>query len=171
MKQSSLNLTKNEKKFLISVLDDGNRIDAEIARKINISKSSAHRIRQKLEDNGLISEYIAIVDLDKLGVDVFFVIMFEWEKFDDDELTKKSFKALEKDPHVVFFADCEGSQGITNVLFVGFKDVEEFNTYFKELRKMYGKYISNIINFMIPASQMIKNDFTELAKYMIKNYK
>ena len=102
MKQSSLNLSKNEKKFLISVLEDGSKIDAEIAREIGISKSSAHRIRQKLEKSGLISEYIAIVDLDRLGVDVFFVVMLEWDAFKNEELTKKSFKEIEGDPHVVF---------------------------------------------------------------------
>ena len=169
MKQSFTNLSNTEKKFLISLLNDGSRIDAEIAREIKISKSSAHRIRQKLEKSGLISEYIAIVDLDELGVDVFFVILFEWNKFDNIELTKKTFKELENDPHVVFFADGEGSQGITNVLFVGFKNVEEFNKYFKKIRRNYGKFISNIINFMIPAKQMRKNDFTELAKHIIQN--
>lgn len=169
MKQSFINLSENEKKFLISVLNDGSKIDADIAREIRISKSSAHRIRRKLEKSGLISEYIAIVDLDKLGVDVFFVILFEWNGFDDEELTKKSFKELENDPHIVFFANGEGSVGMTNVLFMGFKNVDEFNKYFKGFRKKYGKFINNIINFMIPAKQLIKNDFTELAKFAIKN--
>lgn len=169
MKQSFTNLSLNERKFLISVLNDGSKIDADIAREIGISKSSAHRIRQKLEKTGIINEYLAIVDLDKIGVDVFFVVLFEWSRFDDEELTEKSFKDLENDPHIVFFADGEGSEGLTNVLFMGFRSVYEFNKYFKNFRKKYGNKINKIVSFMIPAREMIKNDFTELAKHVIEN--
>ena len=169
MKQSSLKINKSEKEFLIHLLKDGHKNDAEIAKEVSMSKSSIHRIRQKLENSGVIADYIPIIDLDKIGVNVFFVVMFEWQSFEDEALTKKSFSDIQKDNHVVFFGNGEGSEGHTSVLFLGFRDVYEYTLYFREFRKKYGKSVGHISSFMIPSKEILKNDFTGLARDAVEN--
>jgi len=171
MKQSLIKLNESENKFLIALLRDGHKSDAEIAGEIKMSKSSIHRIREKMEHEGIIADYIPVIDLDKVDINVFFVILFEWQSFEDDVLTGKSFEDIQKDDHIVFFGNGEGSEGHTNVLFMGFRDVYEFNLYFKAFRKKYGRSVGRIMSFMLPSKEILKNDFTGLARAAIQNLK
>ena len=84
MKQSIENFTENEKKFLKLLLEKGNISDAEISKKTGMSKSTCSRIRKKMEKI-LISEYIPIIELDKVGIEVFLVLLFKWNAFDKED--------------------------------------------------------------------------------------
>ncbi|MBI2653312.1 Lrp/AsnC family transcriptional regulator [Candidatus Woesearchaeota archaeon] len=163
MKQSIENLTENEKKFLELLLEKGNISDADIAKKTGMSKSTCSRIRKKMEKL-LISEYIPIIELDKVGIEVFLVLLFKWNSFDKEDLTKKTFHEFEKDPHVIFLANGQGSAGQSTVMFMGFKSLEQYNEYFKEFRKKYDKYIENVNSLILPSKELIKHDFTEIIK-------
>jgi len=166
MKQNIKNLTKNEKKFLRCILDNGNITDTEIAKKTGISKSTCSRIRKRLEGS-LITEYIPIIELHKVGINVFLVLTFQWTAFDDEELTKKTFSGFEKDPHVIFLANGEGSTS-SSVMFVAFEDLEGYHSYLKEFRKKYGKSAHKINTLLLPSKEVIKNDFTEIIKQVLR---
>ncbi len=168
--QQKINLLKeNEKKFLLHILVDGNLTDTEIAKRIKINKSTCSRIRKKLEKN-FISEYIPIIDLEKVGIDIFVVLIFQWRGFDNKEKSKKFFLNLKKDPHVIFLANGEGA-AISTVVFLGFRDIKEYYKYFKELRNKHDKFIRNINSLILPSKEVIKNDFTEIIKYILRNKK
>jgi len=169
MQQNMDKLTENEKKFLICLLDDGSLTDTKISKIIKVNKSTCSRIRKKLEKE-FISGYIPIVELDKVGIDLFIVLTFQWKGFDDKELTKKFFLYLEKDPHVIFLANGEGA-GITTIVFLGFKNVEEYHNYFKEFRGKYDRYINSFSSLILPSREVKKNDFTEIIKYVLENKK
>ena len=163
MKQSIENLSEYEKKFLKLLLEKGNISDADIAKKTGMSKSTCSRIRKKMEKI-LISEYIPIIELDKVGIEVFLVLLFKWNAFDKEDVTKKTFNEFEKDPHVIFLANGQGSAGQSTVMFMGFKNLEQYNEYFKEFRKKYDKYIENVNSLILPSKELMKNDFTEIIK-------
>ena len=93
--------------------------------------------------------------------------MFKWTAFDNDTLTKKTFESFDKDPHVIFLANGEGSGGLSTVMFMGFENLEQYHSYFKEFRKKYDKYISNIHTLMLPSKEVIKNDYTEIIKQVL----
>ena len=171
MKQSSLKLTKNERMFLTTILEDGSKTDAQIARDIDVSKSTAHRIRKELEKREIISEYIPIIDMDKMGVEVFLVLMFQWTEYKNKELTNKMLKELENDPHVIFLGNGEGSEGLTTCVFFGFQNLEEYNTYFKNFRGEYEEYLGKITNLLIPSKEIMKHDFTEMLKSILRGEK
>ena len=162
MTQNFIKLSDNEKNFLKCILDNGNITDTEIAKKTKISKSTCSRIRKKLEKS-LISEYIPIIPLDKVGISVFLVLTFQWTAFDDEQATNKAFSEFKKDPNVVFLASGEGSTSST-VIFVAFEDLESYHTYLKDFRKKYGKYANQINTLLLPSKEVIKNDFTEVIK-------
>ena len=168
MKQSIEKLSLKEKKFLISLLEDGSKSDAQIAREIGLSKSTIYRIRKKLEKEGVITEYIPIIDLDKLGVEAFLVLVFQWTAFKNKELTKKIMRELKKDPHVIFLANGEGSEGLTTCVFFGFKDLEEYNNYFKKFRSKYEDFVGKSVILLIPSKQIIKHDFTDLVAFILR---
>ena len=166
MKQSIENLSENEKKFLKMLLDKGNVSDAEISKKTGMSKATCSRIRKKMEKT-LISEYIPIIELDKVGIEVFLVLMFKWSAFDRQDITKKAFGEFEKDPHVIFLANGQGSAGQSTVMFMGFKSLIQYNDYFKEFRRKYDKYIENMNSLILPSNEIQKQDYTEIIKEII----
>ena len=133
MAKNTIKISENEKKFLKCILDNGNITDTEIAKKTKISKSTCSRIRKKLEKS-LISEYIPIIPLDKVGIKVFLVLTFQWTAFDNEQATNKAFSEFKKDPNVVFLASGEGSTSST-VIFIAFEDLESYHAYLKDFRK------------------------------------
>lgn len=163
MKQSIENLSENKKKFLKMLLDKGNISDADIAKKTGISKATCSRIRKKMEKT-LISEYVPIIELDKVGIEVFLVLLFKWNAFDKQDITKKSFEEFEKDPHVIFLANGNSSSGQSTVMFMGFKNLEQYNEYFKGFRKKYDRYIENVNSLILPSNEIQKQDYTEIIK-------
>lgn len=168
MRKSFINLSKNEKKFLISLLEDGSKTDVQISKETGISKASASRIRKKLESEKIIAEYIPIVDLDLIGIDVFLVFLFQWKTFKDDKLTSQIMRELESDPNVVFLANGEGSEGFTTCVFLGFKNIEEYHSYFKKFRKKYENHIGKMSTLLIPSKEIIKHDFTDITMKILR---
>jgi len=166
MKSEIEKLTKNEKTFLRCIVEHGNLTDNEISKITKLSNSTCSRIRRTLEKS-IISEYIPIIELHKVGVNVFLVITFQWNVFNDLQLTKKTFAKLKADPHVVFFANGEGSVS-NSVLFMAFQNLEKCYDYLKKFREEYGKYTQNITTLLLPSKEIIKNDFTEIITEMLK---
>ena len=166
MQKSIHNLSNNEKKFLISLLEDGAKTDSKISKETGISKATCSRIRKKL-NKSLISDYVPIIELDKVGINVFLVLTFQWRSFNNEELTKKTFNELERNSSIIFLANGEGSE-ISTVIFMGFKNLEEYHNYLKEFRKKYGLHISNVNSLLLPSKEVIKNDFTEIIKKVLK---
>ncbi len=160
-----INLSEKEKKFLLCILDRGNITDTEIAKETGLSKSTCSRIRKKMEDN-LIQEYIPIVPLDKVGINVFLVLTFQWSAFDNESVTEKTFSEFKKDPQVVFLANGEGSTS-SSVMFIAFEDLESYHAYLKDFRKKHGKYAHQINTLLLPSKEVIKNDFTDVIKTVI----
>ena len=168
MKQSFINLSDLDKKFLIRLFESPESSDSDIAENIGASKATVGRIGKKLRKSGLIQSFLPIVDLDSLGVDFFAVITFGWKSFDNIKITSKMEKAIEKDPKVVYFSGGESSGGLTHMLMVGFQNMPEYHNWMRECRTNYGENITDCRTFFIPAKKIIKQDYTGLIKYILK---
>jgi len=165
MKQSFNNLTKKEKEFLSAILDKGSVSDAEISKKTGISKPTCSRLRKKLEKN-LIEEYIPIIPLDRAGIDIFVVLMLKWNRFNDDKLTRETYEAWENDPRVVFLANGQGNPYST-IMFLGFRNINEYHEYFSGFQKKHDHNVSNLNSMIFPSKEVIKMDFTEILKFVL----
>jgi DNA-binding Lrp family transcriptional regulator len=168
MKQNSIKLDHNETKFLLSLLKDGSKKDAEIARETGISKATFHRIRKKLEKDGVISEYIPIIDFDRIGVEIFQVVILQWLKFSDKKLSEKVFNEWENDPHVIFLANGQGAK-FSTVLFMGFTNIHEYDDYMRTWKSKYEQYIGTTETLILPSTGLVKTDFTDLVSHVLKN--
>ena len=171
MKKSIKKLSESETKFLTALIQDGSKSDTEIAKEIGVSKATAGRIRKSLQSGGIVQDYIPIVDLKQFDVDMFVVIMFRWNASDNKQLTQKLNKDLDQDPHVIFLANGHGSNGLTTVLFLGFKDVEEYNSYFDRLNLKYGNNMGNIITLISSTKGIVKQDYLPLVLKRLKGTK
>ena len=170
MKQSIIKLSKYEKLFLKSVIKNGNKSDAEIARETGMSKATANRIRKDLEKRNIILQYMPLVDLDRMSINIFMIVLFHWKGYKDEKLTQAMINDLEKDLHVAFLASGEGS-GYTHVLFLGFHDLSQAHVYFNKFRMKYENEIENMVSFFIPSNEIRKQDYTDLVKYALEEKK
>jgi len=168
MKRNNLKLSEIETKFLFSLLENGGKTDAQIAREIKVSKATAHRTRKKLEMEDILVDCIPIVNLDKLNIKFFAIVMFQWNKFDDEKMTNDLLKDLKNDPHVVYLAAGDSSEGLTNVMMLGFPDLSAYHSYIQEFRKKYKNYADNIRSFFIPSEKILKQDYTGLVKHILE---
>lgn len=169
MKQKLIELDKNETKFLLSLLESGAKSDAQISREIKVSKATTSRIRKKLEKNRIIEDYIPIIKLEKIGVEIFQVLLLQWIRFGDTKLSEKVFSEWEADPHIIFLAHGQGAN-FTTVLFMGFKDIHEYDEYSKQFRAKYSNYIGKTEIIILPSDKVIKNDYTHLVSHMLKKF-
>ena len=168
MKKSISNLSETERKFLLSLLQDGSKIDAQIAREIGVSKATAHRTRKKLEEKDILVDYIPIVNLDKMDLKFFAILLFQWNKFDDKKLTEEMLTDLQKDPHVVYLAAGDSSTGLTHAMMLGFSDLSGYHAYLERFRGEYKGCVDNINAFFIPYEKIIKQDYTDLVRHIIE---
>ncbi len=159
-KDSVDDLNSNEKKFLISLIEDGSKTDTEIAAEQEMSKSTANRIRRRLEDEGVIQEYIPIVQLESIGVDVFASISMVCDgEIDEDEIAAM--------PNVIFLGETDDFQQKL-VVFAGFSSFEEYNTFIEEFKEEYRGRVSEFDNNLIAPGNILKEDFTHLIKHKIR---
>mgnify|MGYP000636771533 CR=1 FL=1 len=168
MKNNLVKISETEKKFLSALMENGSKTDSQIAREIKVSKATAHRTRKKLEEEGILIDYIPIVNLDKIGIRFFAIVMFEWNKFDDKEQTQKMLNSLEKDPHVVYLASGDSSNGLSHTMMVAFPDLSGYHSYMKKFRGKYKNYVDRINSFFIPSEKILKQDYTDLVKYILE---
>ncbi|MDO8553746.1 MAG: Lrp/AsnC family transcriptional regulator [Candidatus Micrarchaeota archaeon] len=168
MQQSIKKLDNNETKFLISLLEAGNKTDTKIAKEIHLSKATVNRIRKRLELQGIITDCIPILNLDYFGVNMFAVVLFEWRDFDNSKETQAMESEFSKTPQVVYFSVGESSSNLNYVAMLGFFDMADYHAFFNEFRKKYQSAIGKIEVFFIPSKRIIKQDFTDLAKLVLK---
>ncbi len=162
MKQSTIKLSKLEIKFLKSLLEDGSKHDVQIAKETNMSKASAHRIRKKLQEEEVLVDFLPIVDLEKFGIEFYTILIYQWLDF-NEESTSKMVKEITDDPHSVYFATGESSDGMTHVVMLGFIDLSEYHAYVDNFRKKYKQKIGKFFSFFIPSKNIVKQDYSGLV--------
>jgi Lrp/AsnC family leucine-responsive transcriptional regulator len=162
-----MKLTKNEKKTLKLLIENGRTSDAEIARMLTITPQAVGKIRKKLETEGIIQGYSTSIDYEKIGVKIMALAMF---KFTTEArktiLTEEDINQRIKGPHIInFYRVPEGD--VTHIVTYGFRSLEELDHYFHILQTERG-HVSEIIKlFIFSAASMRKKSDKELMVKII----
>ena len=166
MQQSSIKLTKTERRFLISLTKGGDKNDSEIAKEMKVSKGTVSRIRKKLSEEGLLAGATPKLDLEKMGVCFYYVLVFQWNAFADRKLTEKMEKDFTSTAQTIYFA--EGSNPNSKYIAkMAFVDFEDYNEFIAEFRRKYGASISGLETFFIQPKRVLKEDYGDLVKMLI----
>lgn len=163
MKQSSITLTKTETEFLKSLMKGGFKSDSEIAREIKASKASISRIKKKLRKDKILLDFTPIVDFEKIGIKLFAMVSFEWTNFKSEKVTKQMENWVESRPNTILLAEGESVEGLNYLVYLGFKDLEDYHMYFKEFRREFGTYIKQVHAFFIPITKILLHDYGKLV--------
>lgn len=124
-----IRLTKNEKKTLKLLIDNGRISDTDIAEYLKVTKQAVGKIRRKLEDNGIIMRYSAELDYHKLGISVFALanVISNPRCGKDDQSCQQHFA---KNPFVIKM--CKLPEQNRFSVFYGFRDLMEMENYLKD---------------------------------------
>jgi DNA-binding Lrp family transcriptional regulator len=163
-----LKLTKNEKKALKLLLENGKISDSSIAEKLKISSQAVGKIRKKLELT-LIDSYTINLNYSKLGIKTFCIslskITSEGKDIGELELEEK----LINNPHIVeIFRLPTGNY--THLILYGFTDTDEMDNFFhsKKIIDSHYKYIENRELFTFSNHSLIKNNPKQLFEKIIE---
>jgi Lrp/AsnC family transcriptional regulator, leucine-responsive regulatory protein len=131
-----ITLDETDFELLRALQDDARLSTAELGARLSISQSPAWRRLKRLEQDGVIEGYRAVVNRKKLGLSVLAMVLIGMERHDDAS-ARKFEKAVSELPQVVL---CHGMSGPEDfLLLVVAKDLDDYsNTLLGKLRSLPG---------------------------------
>jgi len=78
-----INLDKTDRKILSILQSDGRLTNQEVAERVNLSPSPCLRRIKNLEEAGVIRQYVALLDADKIGLGLLAYVNVRLEKHSD----------------------------------------------------------------------------------------
>lgn len=130
-------LTKNDQEVLKRMLGQAKMSDAEIARQLRVSQQAIFKIRQKLEDKGIIQGYMPIIDFKKLGIHVLVVLEVRVKSVVWDVLSEGQVAQRLRDIPQVISAYRVPEAQITHVIVMGFRDIEQKDAVLMKLQTRF----------------------------------
>jgi Lrp/AsnC family leucine-responsive transcriptional regulator len=82
---AGIELDKTDRKILAILQADGRQTNQEVAEKVNLSPSPCLRRIKRLEQAGVIRQYVALLDPDKLGLGLLAYVNVRLEKHGDSQ--------------------------------------------------------------------------------------
>ncbi len=141
-------MKKRETQVFFELLKDGRMPDKHIAQKIRTTQPTVTRIRQKLEREGYIKKYGAIVDFKKVGISMLVVTMFKWADYTIEKKQDEARKDILHMPELLSLCRGEGMRGKTNIIISAHKNFKSYEDFVRALRKRWGNYVTDIESFI-----------------------
>lgn len=123
-------LDRTDKKILGILQEDCTLPVAEIGRKVGLSTTPCWRRIQRLEEEGVITRRVAILDPTKVNAKVTAFVAITTNQHTEDWLERFA-KAIKELPEVVEFYRMAGS--VDYLLRVVVADIEAYDTFYKKL--------------------------------------
>jgi len=158
-------LTGNEKTILKILISDSRTPDIEIGAKLKISSQAVSKIKRKLKQLDLISDYVTDLDYSKLGINTFALVLldispFSFEKYSGDKSILKNAIGFYR----VFKND------ITHIALFGFRDLEELDKYFDSLHSKHSDHIKIKNVYTFPVQSFLKHSFNDLFFLLVREF-
>lgn len=130
-------LTENDKEVLRKIIEHAKIPDSKIAGDIGISPQAVFKIRNKLEELGIIKGYTPIIDFKKIGIHVLTLLIIRlrpdvWNRYSDDMVSER----ISKIPYIISayrVADARAS----HILLIGFRDTAQKEHYLSQIQTKY----------------------------------
>src|SRR3989344_9177777 len=160
-------LTRNEQEVLKKIIDQAKVPDLEIAKKMGLSQQAIFKIRHKLEEVGIIKGYMPIIDFKKVGIETLVVLGIRftkqvWEKYSDDQISE----SIRKIPQVIIAYRIPES-GISHLLVMGFRNMEQKDRYLMKLQTKYSKEIEIVRVYPFAVDRIIKESNVGLLNIIL----
>lgn len=159
-----IKLTLREKQVLTELLKDCKISDQEIARRLKTSRPTIFKIRQRLENSGIIKGYVPLVNFDKLNLNLQAVVLYRWRDYSKIEELEKNFKFISSLPDVILFIKGEGMGSKTDLIISIHEDLKDYETFIRKLKYQWKDNVENVEVFLSSIEGISKGyDFSSPA--------
>ena len=156
-KKQPLRLTKNDKYVLKQLIEHGRISDSSTAKKLGITPQGVLKIRNKLEDLGIIEGYIPKINYKMLGINVLVLAIVKflpetWSEYSEAEIREK----VKQHRYIIWGCRIPESDA-THIFLYGFKNIKQMDEHFVRVQTKLSKIIEikRIYNFSV--EQVIKD--------------
>lgn len=160
-------LSKNEKEILKLLLDNGRIADTEIAEKLKISPQACRKIRKKLEDEGVIEGYTCNLNFEKIGVNMFAIVLAKLKGDYWKEIGDIRAKEILKDVPLSIFSSLPSSSEMTYAAVYGFRDLKEMDQYSFIAKTKYTDYYELVHIYPFSCHSLVKDNPNQLFKTIL----
>jgi len=134
-------LTENDRSVLKKILNMNKIPDSDIAKSMKLSPQAIFKIREKLEDSGIIKGYMPIIDFKKIGINVisFLIVRLSssvWKTFSDEQISDRISKA----PYVID-AYRVADENASHILLLAFRDTAQKEKYISEIQTKFAEEV------------------------------
>ncbi|MBS1257673.1 MAG: hypothetical protein MAG551_00718 [Candidatus Scalindua arabica] len=156
-----MKLNKNEKFVLMLMVKDPLITNKDIAKKLKITSQGVGKIRKQLYKKGIIKNHELGLVYEKLGVNILAIAMIKilpsvFKKFKKNELDK----VLKHMNVIRSYAIPETD--ITNIIIYAFRNIKEYDSYFRNILKDFGDYVEIKHTFVFSSGSKIKSSSKDI---------
>ena len=160
-------LTENDRLVLKKILDSNKLPDSEIAKTMHISPQAVFKIREKLQNSGIIKGYMPIIDYKKIGINVMLLLVIRltsnvWKNFSDDQISEKISKA----PYIIN-AYRVADENASHILLLGFRDTEQKENYISQIQTKFSQDIQIKASYTFSVDKVISQNTVGLLHEII----
>jgi DNA-binding Lrp family transcriptional regulator len=151
-------LTENDKIVLKKILESKRIPDSDIARTMKLSPQAVFKIRNKLEDCGIIKGYMPIIDFRKIGINVMIILIVRltskvWKNFSDDQISER----IAKTPYVIEAYRVADEQA-SHVMVLGFRDTNQKEQYVAQIQTKFAEEVQIKAIYTFSVEKIISQD-------------
>jgi DNA-binding Lrp family transcriptional regulator len=136
------------KQLLSELLKNSKRSDRELAKILKTSQPTISRMRHTLVKKGVIREFTAIPDPEKLGYEIMAVTFAKAKETLTPSEQEKAKKLVLDEPRVVFVASAEG-MGKNGIMISVHKDYADFRSFMDQLKFQSDGYVQEADSMLI----------------------
>ncbi|MFQ5715398.1 MAG: winged helix-turn-helix transcriptional regulator [Candidatus Scalinduaceae bacterium] len=156
-----MKLTKNEIFALRLLVEDPLITNKDIAKKLKITSQGVGRIRKQINDKGIIKNQELSLDYEKLDINIHAIALIKilpsvFKKFKNNKLDK----VLK--PINVIRSYAIPETDITNIIIYAFRNIKEYDTYFRSILKEFGDYVEIKHTFVLSSGSIIKSSSKDM---------
>jgi DNA-binding Lrp family transcriptional regulator len=136
-------------KIIADLSGDADMPHARLAEACGVTRQTVAARIKKLENEGVIKKYKAVVDYEKVGLHSYFILFLKLDVTDQKKVAT-FIRSIETDPNVLMDVSITGEWDV--MLLLAFCDVKEYEYYTNDLRARMGPMLKDskshvVLNF------------------------
>lgn len=142
-------IDKIDMRIISELSKDANISHTELAAICGITRQTVASRVNKLEKEGIIKKYKAVIDYEKIGLGTYFILFLKLD-VSDQAKASEFISGIKKDPNVIMDVSITGEWDV--MLLLAFCNVKEYEYYTNELRVRMGPMLKDskshvVLNF------------------------
>ncbi|KHE93581.1 MAG: Lrp/AsnC family transcriptional regulator [Candidatus Scalindua rubra] len=151
-----MKLTKNEVETLKLLVENPQTSNMDISNKLEMTSQGIGKIRKQLIEKGFIKDHELSLDYEKLGITILTIALIKilpsvFKRFEHNELDV----VLRAVNAIGTYAIPETD--ITHIIIYAFKDIKEYDTYFRNILEEFGDYVEIKHSFVLSSGSILKS--------------